>query len=64
MIINETESIELMYLNDYKAIIEYSNAMGDNDTNIEEYNLNKKSQISIAFDYTITDMLSNKHLLE
>ena len=28
--------------------------------NIEEYNPNKKQKISIAFDYIIADMLSNK----
>ena len=30
--------------------------------NIEEYNPNKKREISVVFDYMIADMLSNKKL--
>ena len=49
-------------MNDSKAFIEHSNDMNDIYKNIEEYNPNKKRKILIAFDDTITDMLSNKKL--
>ena len=49
-------------MNDSKAFIEHSNDMNDIYKNIEEYNPNKKRKISIIFDDTIADMLSNKKL--
>ena len=49
-----------MYLDDSKAVMEYSNDMDDIYKNIEEYNPNKKQKILIVFDDTIADMLGNK----
>ena len=36
--------------------------MQDVYKNIEEYNLGKKRQVSIVFDYMIADMVNNKKL--
>ena len=62
LLINKRESTGLRYLDDSKAIIEYSNDMDDVYKNIEEYNPNKKRKKLIVFDDMITDMLSNKKL--
>ena len=51
------------YLNDSKALIEYSNNMDDIYKNSEEYNPNKKRKILIVFDDMIADMLSYKNLI-
>ena len=55
-------STGLKHFNDSKALIDYSNDMGDIYKNIEEHHPNKKFKILIVFDDTITDMLSNKKL--
>ena len=44
------ESLGLIYLNDSKAIFEYSNDMDDVYKNFEQYNPNKKQKILIKFD--------------
>ena len=55
-------STGLKHFNDSKALIDYSNDMGDIYKNIEEHHPNKKLKLLIVFDDTITDMLSNKKL--
>ena len=59
-LLNKRESTGLNHFNDFKAFIEYSNDMNDIYKNIEDYNLNKKQKILIAFDDMIADILSNK----
>ena len=49
-----------MYLDDSKAVMEYSNDIDDIYKNIEEYNPNKKQKMLIVFDDMIADMLRNK----
>ena len=49
-LINETESIALIPLNDSKTFIEYLYDMDDIYKSIEEYNPNKKGKILIDFD--------------
>ena len=44
------ESLGLIYLNDSKAIFEYSNDMDDVYKNFEQYNPNNKKKILIEFD--------------
>ena len=44
------EGLGLKYLNDSKAIFEYSNDMDDVYKNFEQYNPNKKQKILIEFD--------------
>ena len=61
-LINKRKSTGSKHLNDFKDYIEYSNNMDNIYKNIEEYNPNKKRQISIVFDDMIADMLSNKKL--
>ena len=62
ILINKQESTSLMYLNDSKAFIEYSDKMNNIYKNIEEYYPDKKRKILIVFDDMIADMLSNKKL--
>ena len=45
-LINKKESTHLKYLNDSKALTEYSNKKDDIYKNIEEYNSNKKEKYS------------------
>ena len=54
----------LFWLDLLKRFIEYSNDMDDIYKNIEEYNPNKKRKILIAFDEMVTDILSNKNLIQ
>ena len=60
LLINDSETTGLEYLNDSKAFIKYSNDMDNIYKNIEEYSPNKKRKILIAFNDMIADMLSNK----
>ena len=60
LLINKRENTGLMYLNDLKDFIEYSNDMDGIYKNIEEYNPHKKWKILIVFEDMIADMLSNK----
>ena len=52
----------MKYLNDSRALIEYSKDMDDIYKNIEEHNSNKKRKILIVFDDMIADILSNKKI--
>ena len=61
-LINNRENIEIRHLDDPNAFIEYSNDIWDVYKNIEEYNPGKENMILMAFDYMITDMISNKKL--
>ena len=62
MLINKREITGLKYLNDLKALLEYSNDMDNIYKDIENNNLNKKRKILIVFGDMISDMLSNKKL--
>ena len=61
-LINKQGSIGLNNFEDPKYFIEYSDNMGNNYKNIEEYNPRKECKILIVFDDMIADMLSNKKL--
>ena len=61
-LINKKESTWLKHFNDPKAFIEYSNNIEDVYKNIDEYNIDKKSKISIFFGDMISDMINNKNL--
>ena len=52
----------LKHFNYSEAFIEHPNNMDDIYKNIEEYNLNKKHEVSFVFDDMIANMLSNKKL--
>ena len=60
LLLKKRESTCLKYLNDSKALTEYSNDMDDVYKSIEEYNPHKKRKILIVFDDMIADMLNNK----
>ena len=60
-LIDKRESADLKYLNNSKAVIEYSKYMDDIYKNIDKYNPNKKRKILTVFDM-IADMLNNKKL--
>ena len=61
-LINKCEKVGLIYFNDPKAFMEYSNDMQDVYKNIEDYNPIKKRKILIVFDDVIADMISNNKL--
>ena len=60
--INKRESTGLKYFNDSKTLIEYSKDIHNTYKDIEEYNPNRKSKISIVCDDMMADLLSNKKL--
>ena len=62
LLLKKRESTCLKYLNDSKALTEYSNDMDDIYKSIEEYNPHKKRKILIVFDDMIADMLNNKKI--
>ena len=64
LLINKRESTISKHFNDAKAFIEYLNNLDDIYKNIKEYNLNKKSKILTVFDDMISDILSNKILIQ
>ena len=64
LLIKKRESTDLKYLNDSRALIEYSSDMDDIYSNIEEYNPNKKRKILIVFEDMIADMLSYKNVIQ
>ena len=64
LLIKKREITDLKYLNDSKALIEYSSDMDDIYSNIEEYNPNKKRKILIVFEDMIADMLSYKNVIQ
>ena len=61
-LINKRKRTGLVYFNDPKAFIEYSNDMQDVYKNIDEYNPDKENKILIVFDDMIADMINNKKL--
>ena len=61
-LINKREKVGLIYFNDPKAFMEYSNDMQDVYKNIEDYNPIKKRKVSIIFDDMIADMINNNKL--
>ena len=52
--------MRLKHCNSSKAVIEYSNDMGEIYENIKEYNPNQEGKILIIFDDINVDILSNK----
>ena len=62
LLINKRKNLGLKHFNDSKAVIEYSNYLGDIYENIEEYNPNKKRKMLIVFDDIVAGILSNKQL--
>ena len=61
-LINKREKVGLIYFNDPKAFMEYSNDMQDVYKNIEDYNPIKKRKVSIIFYDMIADMINNNKL--
>ena len=59
---NKREKVGLDHFNDPEAFMEYSNDMLDVYKKIEDYNLDKKRKVLIAFDGMIADMINNKRL--
>ena len=59
-LINIREKVGLKRLKDPKAFTEYLNDMFDVYKNINEYNIDKKRKILIAFDYIIADIIKIK----
>ena len=59
-LISKMWKVGLNHYDDSKAFIEYSNYMQDVYKNIEEYNLEKKCKVLIAFDDMIADMINDK----
>ena len=60
LLISKQKGVGLNHYDDPQACIEYSYDMDDIYKNIEEYDLNKKYEILIAFDDMIANLLSNK----
>ena len=58
-LINKRENVGIIYFNDPKVFIEYSNDVHDVYKN---YNLDKENKILIVFDDMIADMIHNKKL--
>ena len=61
-LINKREGVGIYHFNDPKAFIVYSNDMRNVYKNIDEYNIDKKNKILIAFDEMIADMIHSKKL--
>ena len=59
-LINIREKVGLKRLKDPKAFTEYLNDIFDVYKNINEYNIDKKRKILIAFDYIIADIIKIK----
>ena len=59
-LIKSRENAGIKYLNDSKAFIDCSNTMDDVYKNIDDYSLNKKRKMLIAFDDMIADITTNK----
>ena len=60
ILIKKREDAGIKHLNDPNAFIECSNTMDDVYENIHDYNSSRKRKILIAFDYMITDIMTNK----
>ena len=61
-LVKKREKVGWNHYDDPEAFIEYSNDMQDVYKNIEEYNLGKKSEVSIVFGDMSADMINNKIL--
>ena len=61
-LINKPQGTGLKHLNNYEAVIKYSNDMDDIYKNIDECTPNRKRKILTVFDDMIAKMLSNKKL--
>ena len=59
-LIKKREDVEIKYLNDPNAFIEYFNTMDEIYENIHDYNLNRKRKILIVFDGMIAYIMTNK----
>ena len=60
-LIKKREDAGIKHLNNPNAFIECSNTMDDVYENINDYNLNRRRNILIAFDNTIADIINNKN---
>ena len=58
--IKKRKDAGIKHFNDPNAFIECSNTMDDVYENIHDYNSSRKRKILIAFDYMITDIMTNK----
>ena len=61
-LINKREGAGIIYFDDPKAFIKYSNDMQDVYKNIDDYNPDKENKILIVLDDMIADMIHNKKL--
>ena len=59
-LIKKRENVGKKHLNDSKAFIECSNAMGNVYENVDDYDPSRKIKILIAFDDMIADIMSKK----
>ena len=59
---NKRKVVGINHFNDSIAFIKYLNDINFIDEKIEEYNLNKESEILIVFDDMIVDMSSSEKL--
>ena len=61
---NKCENVDVEQLKNPKSHIEYSNNMQDVYKNIKKYNPGSKYNLLIVFDDMITDIITNKKLIE
>ena len=59
-LIRSCENTGIKHLNDSKAFIECSNAVNNVYANIDNYNLKRKRNILVVFDYMIADIMTSK----
>ena len=59
-LIRNCENTGIKHLNDSKAFIECSNAVNNVYANIDNYNLKRKRNILVVFDYMIADIMTSK----
>ena len=62
LFINAKEKIVIKELKDPRTFIDYSQAIGDVQKNLEDYNPTKKRKVLIVFGDKIADMEANKKL--
>ena len=60
LLIDKREKTGINFNNDPNAVIEYSNAMDDILSDIEDYNKKRKRKVSIIFDDMISHVISDK----
>ena len=63
MLINGRGKVGIKKPKNPKAFIDYSQAIGDADKNLEDYNPAKKRRVLIVFNNMIADMESNRKLI-